>query len=156
MVERAEKPARRFSIWRVLMARLPTVGGDNNDWGSVLNDYLQQALDTSGLLLTSSTNSYTGLPNTNLATNAQPGLVQLAGDLAGSYSSPALASIITAGSVGSSTSVPVLTYDAKGRITTVSSATVVGGGTVSSFSIDGGNSASTYTGTLKIDFGGSV
>jgi hypothetical protein len=137
--------------------RLPIVGQDNNDWGSILNNYLQQTLDgTTGQLVTSATNSYTGSANTNLATNTTPGLVQLAGDLAGTSVSPALASIITAGSVGSSTSVPVITYDAKGRITAVSSATVTGGGTVSSFSIDGGNSATTYTGTLGIDFGGSV
>jgi len=137
------------------VSRLPTVGGDNNDWGSVLNDYLQQALGSTGQLVTSGTNSYTGLTNTNLATTGTPGLVQLAGDLAGNSTSPALASIITAGSVGSSTSIPIITYDAKGRITSISSATAVGS-TVSSFSIDGGNSATTYTGTLKVDFGGSV
>jgi len=138
------------------MARLPTVGGDNNDWGTVLNDYLQQTLGPTGQLVTSApNNSYTGLTNTNLATSSQPGLVQLAGDLAGTSTSPALASIITAGSVGSSTSIPIITYDAKGRITSISSTTAVGS-TVSSFSIDGGNSATTYTGTLKVDFGGSV
>ena len=30
------------------MSRLPQVGGDNNDWGSVLNDYLSVSLDTDG------------------------------------------------------------------------------------------------------------
>jgi len=143
-------------------ASLPTPGGDNNSWGTMLNDFLQRALvddgsgNGNGTLNTQATNSYTGLANTNLATATNPGLVQLAGDLAGTYSSPALASIITAGSVGSSTSVPVLTYDAKGRITTVSSATVTGGSTVSSFSIDGGSSTTTYSGDLRVDFGGSV
>jgi hypothetical protein len=142
--------------------RLPNVGSDDNDWGTILNNFLQQSITNdgsgngNGTLLITPTNSYTGNSNPNLANTSQPGLVQLAGDLTGTYSSPALASIITAGSVGSSTSVPVLTYDAKGRITAVSSATVTGGGTVSSFSIDGGNSATTYTGTLKVDFGGSV
>ncbi|HUC88028.1 MAG TPA: hypothetical protein VMR95_02680 [Candidatus Binatia bacterium] len=135
---------------------LPTVGGDNNSWGSMLNNFLQQALASDGTLVTSATNSWTGDANTNLATTSLPGLVQLAGDLAGTPTSPALASIITAGSVGSSTAIPVLTYDAKGRITAVSTATASGGGSVSSFSIDGGNSTTTYSGTLKVDFGGSV
>ena len=81
--------------------------------------------------------------------------MQLAGDLAGTAISPALASVITAGSVGSDTSIPVITYDAKGRITSVSTA-AVSSSNVSSFSIDGGNSLTTYSGTLKVDFGGSV
>ena len=32
------------------MARLPQPGGDNGDWGTILNDYLSQAHDGSGLL----------------------------------------------------------------------------------------------------------
>lgn len=102
------------------MARLPTVGGDNNNWGTVLNDYLQQSLNSNGTLVTAATNPYTGLANTNLASATQPGLVQLAGDLTGTAASPALASVVTAGTAGSSTVVPVITYDAKGRITAAS------------------------------------
>ena len=64
-----------------MAARLPTPGGDNNNWGTVLNDYLQQALASDGTLVTSATNSYTGTTNTNLANSSKPGLVQLAGDL---------------------------------------------------------------------------
>ena len=30
------------------MPRLPTIGGDNNDWGNVLNEYLSVSLDTDG------------------------------------------------------------------------------------------------------------
>jgi len=71
-----------------MTARLPSVGGDANNWGNVLNDYLQQSLASDGKLVTSATNSYTGLTNTNLATGSQPGLVQLAGDLGNTYSSP--------------------------------------------------------------------
>lgn len=137
------------------MSGLPTPGGDNNTWGSMLNDYLQQSLASDGTLVSGATNSYTGNPNTNLASGSTPGLVQLAGDLTGTAASPALASIITAGTVGSGSSVPVITYDANGRITSVSTASV-SGGSVSSFSIDGGDSLTTYSGTLKIDFGGSV
>lgn len=32
------------------MARLPTVGGDNDDWGNVLNEYLSVSLDTDGTI----------------------------------------------------------------------------------------------------------
>lgn len=51
------------------------------------------------------------------ATSSIKGKIQLAGDLTGTSASPALAAIITAGSAGSATSVPAITYDAKGRIT---------------------------------------
>ena len=42
-----------------------------------------------------------------------------------------LADTITAGTAGSATSVPVITYDKFGRLTTVTGATIVGGGDVS-------------------------
>jgi len=32
------------------MARLPQVGGDEGNWGSILNDYLGQSHDTTGAL----------------------------------------------------------------------------------------------------------
>ena len=32
------------------MTRLPTVGGDNNDWGNVLNEYLAVSLNADGTL----------------------------------------------------------------------------------------------------------
>ncbi|HEY4963602.1 MAG TPA: hypothetical protein VIH90_02800 [Candidatus Saccharimonadales bacterium] len=72
------------------MSRLPIPGGDNNNWGTVLNDYLQQSLATDGTLLTTATNSYTTNTNTNLATGSRPGLVQLAGDISNTYSSPSV------------------------------------------------------------------
>ncbi|MBW4061185.1 hypothetical protein HJC99_01265 [Candidatus Saccharibacteria bacterium] len=136
------------------MASLPTPGANANNWGTMLNDYLQQALAADGTLLTGATNPYTSSTNTNLATGTNPGLVTLAGDLAGTSSSPALASVITAGSVGSSTAIPVLTYDAKGRITAVSTATPSGGSGSSDF--DGGNASTNYTAAIVLDGGSSI
>lgn len=51
----------------------------------------------------------------------------LTGDIttAGGALATTLASVIVAGSVGSSTAIPILTYDAKGRLTAVSSVTLV-------------------------------
>lgn len=70
------------------MARLPTPGGDDDNWGTILNDYLQQALASDGTLVTGATNSYTLNANTNLASGSQPGLVQLAGDITTPVTAP--------------------------------------------------------------------
>lgn len=75
------------------MARLPTVGSDNDNWGSLLNEFLRQALDSDGTLLISATNTYTGSTNTNLANSTRPGLVQLAGDLGVPYNAPKVVAI---------------------------------------------------------------
>lgn len=60
----------------------------------------------------------TALPPNGLAT----------GDLTGSYPAPTLVAVTTAATVGSSTLVPVITYDAKGRITSTTTAAISGGG----------------------------
>jgi hypothetical protein len=41
------------------MARLPTVGGDDGDWGTILNDYLQVAHNTDGTLKANATRQTT-------------------------------------------------------------------------------------------------
>lgn len=51
------------------------------------------------------------------ATTVKKGKVQLAGDLAGTAASPALTAIGAGAVVGSSTQIPVITYDTKGRVT---------------------------------------
>jgi hypothetical protein len=76
------------------------------------------------------------------------------GDLVGNYPNPALATITTAQSnVGSSTVVPVLSIDAKGRVTALGSAPISGsaGGTVTSITAGTGLSGGTITGSGTID-----
>lgn len=56
------------------------------------------------------------------------------GDLTNDFPNPVLIPVITAGGpIGSATTVPVITYDAKGRLTTVSSATITYPGSFSGF-----------------------
>ena len=134
------------------MARLPTPGSDANNWGSVLNDYLQQALDTDGTLLTGSTNSYTSLANTNLASGSKPGLVQLANDLGNTAASPKVVGLqgrsVDAGAPSDGN---VLTWSAGGSKWQAAAPTGGGGS-----DIDGGSASSAYGGTTAIDCGDST
>jgi hypothetical protein len=136
-----------------MTARLPTPGGDNNNWGTVLNDYLQHSIASDGTLITSATNSYTGTTNTNLANSSQPGLVQLAGDLTTPVTAP---KVVGLQGVSVATTMPtdgqVLAYataSGKWQPTTPTA----GGGSIGN--IDGGNSASVYGGVAIIDCGGA-
>jgi hypothetical protein len=74
------------------------------------------------------------------------------GDLTGTYPNPTLAAIITAGGpTGGASTVPIITYDAKGRLTAVSSAAVVApAGTLSGATLASNVLASSLTsvGTL--------
>lgn len=101
------------------MSRLPTPGGDDGSWGGVLNDFLSQSLNADGTLKTTAVQA-TGaevtankgvaggyapldgsgqVPAANLppagatpdATTTSKGIVQLAGDLAGTAASPQIA-----------------------------------------------------------------
>lgn len=137
------------------MARVPSPGGDNDNWGTILNDYLQQSLASDGTLLTSATNSYTGTSNTNLANSSRPGLVQLTGDLAVPYSAPKVAGLQ---GVSVATTAPV-----DGQVLTYASssgkwqpATPSSGGTSYSGTIDGGSATSVFGGITAIDCGASV
>lgn len=134
------------------MSRLPIPGGDNDNWGTLLNDYLQQALAADGTLVTTSTNSYTGTTNTNLANSSRPGLVQLAGDLNTPVTSP---KVVGLQGVSLATTSPidgqVLTYSASGS--QWQPVTPSSGGTSWTANIDGGNSTSVFTGTTAIDCG---
>ncbi len=134
------------------MSRLPTPGGDNDDWGTVLNDYLQQALASDGTLVTTTTNSYTGNPNTNLASSSTPGLLQLSGDLSTPVTAPTVVGL-QGNQVASTTPSDgqVLTWNngsSQWQPSTPSSG-LTG-------DIDGGNSTSAYSGTTSIDGGNST
>jgi len=65
------------------MARLPTPGGDQDTWGNVLNEFLAQSLNADGTLKPSAVDA--AIPE---ASSTQAGLIQLAGDLGGTASSP--------------------------------------------------------------------
>lgn len=64
-----------------------------------------------------------GSPPTPDATTTRKGKVKLAGDLTGTADLPALAAIVAPATVGSAAAIPVITYDAKGRITGSTTAT---------------------------------
>lgn len=137
------------------MAVLPTVGGDANNWGTLLNDFLQQSLASDGTLLTGSTNSYTHSANTNLASSTQPGLVQLSNDLGGTA---ALPSVVAIQGMPVSTVSPndgnVLTWSAGSGKWLPIAPTGTGWGL--NGDIDGGSSTSTYGGITPIDGGDST
>jgi hypothetical protein len=68
------------------------------------------------------------------------------GDLAGTFPNPTLASITSSQTVGSSTQVPIITVDTKGRVTNLTSVTVSGGGggtpiPITSLTVAGGGGA---------------
>lgn len=66
------------------MARLPQPGGDQGNWGDILNDYLSVAHNADGTLKTS--------PSVADADGSTKGKVQLAGDLGGTAASPQVTS----------------------------------------------------------------
>ncbi len=68
------------------MARLPTPGQDSGSWGTVLNDFLLQAHTSTGGLTSAAVAAAV-----QDATSSNKGVVQLAGDFAGTAAVPAIA-----------------------------------------------------------------
>lgn len=79
------------------------------------------------------------------------------GDLAGTYPNPTLATVTTGQSVGGASTIPVVTIDAKGRVTTLSSAPNTMG-TVTSVNAGTGLTGGpiTSTGTLSVLYGNTI
>ena len=133
-----------------MSSRLPTVGSDSGDWGTILNDFLQQALNSNGTLVSGATNTWTSSANTNLSSGSSPGLVQLAGDLGNTAVSPTVVGLQgNAVDPTSPTDGYVLTWSASGSKWTAL-APVGGVGTLAD--LDGGNSTSVYS-SSSIDGG---
>jgi len=79
------------------------------------------------------------IPTAPDATSTVKGKIQLAGDLTGTAASPALVNVVSAATVGNSTHIPIITYDAKGRITSTSTATITASGASETFAFFQGN-----------------
>lgn len=137
------------------MAGLPTPGGNANNWGSMLNDYLQQALAADGTLVTAATNPYTTNPNTNLAGSSKPGIVQLSNDLGGSAASPSVVALQgNPVSTVSPSDGNVLTWNA--GVSKWLPIAPSGQGWGLSGDVDGGSATSSYGGLTPIDGGDST
>jgi hypothetical protein len=65
------------------VARLPVPGGDENQWGDVLNDFLAASHNTDGSLKPAAISGAIGD-----ATSTDKGVIQLAGDLGGTAATP--------------------------------------------------------------------
>lgn len=86
-----------------MSTRLPVVGGDDNNWGQILNEFLGAAHNNDGTLQSAalrqagavtSVNTITPQANGNVTlTAADVGAVQLGGDLVGTVAAPRVAKI---------------------------------------------------------------
>jgi len=89
------------------MSRLPIPGQDDGTWGNILNDFLSQSIDLDGTLKPSAIAA--GAPAIPDASTSAKGLVQLAGDLAGTASAPTVPGLAAKANAGANASITSLT-----------------------------------------------
>lgn len=127
----------------------PTLPNDGDPgWGDTLNAALHQIINQINAQDTqlAAVGAGTAPP---AATGTSLGVVELAGDLTGTATAPSLKTIVAAGSVGSASLIPVITYDAKGRITSASTVTAASSSTTTTSGVtitDNGNGTFTLVG----------
>jgi len=142
------------------MSRLPVPGSDKGTWGSILNDYLLQAHNADGTIkddavtaasiapnaVTStsiapnsisttqlSSDIQTSLTNANAvvpATTLETGLIQLAGDLSGTATSPTVAQVNGIAISGTPSTGQVITATSTSAATWSTPSAIAPGGTV--------------------------
>src|SRR5687768_14372275 len=71
------------------MARLPIPGGDDNTWGTVLNEFLSQSLNSDGSIKSAAVQG--ALPDASPTTK---GVVQLRNDFGGTASLPQVTGLL--------------------------------------------------------------
>jgi hypothetical protein len=136
-----------------LVATLATVNSNVGSFGGA-SSVPNFTVNAKGLVTAAGSSAVVAPAGTltgTLATSAEPAHTGAVTNSAGSLAMTITPTITAGGPVGSSTTVPVITFNAAGQLTAVSSATISGGsGTVTSVATTGPITGGTITGTGTI------